>query len=815
MPDAVKSKIVEPFSSSVVYTCETEKTGEEEAKMHSISKAFLTFIFVMGAFSAISVQGQPAKEANRTLSPYFFVKSDDAAVDQFPLKSTSADVKVIGVIADVVVTQIYKNEGEKPLEAIYIFPASTRAAVYGMKMTVGKRTIIAKIQESKEARRQYEEARQQGKSASLLEQQRPNVFQMNVANILPGDLIQVELKYTELLVPTDGIYEFVYPTVVGPRYSNQPAETALPSHKWIENPYSHQGESPAYTFDITVALSAGLPIQNIACTSHKTDIRYDGPSRATMKLDALEKDGGTRDFILKYQLAGGKVQSGLLLFEGESENFFLLMLQPPKRVKTNQISPREYIFIVDVSGSMYGFPLDISKKLLKDLIGNLRSTDKFNVLLFSGGSSLMSEQSLPATPENIRRAIDLIERQRGGGTELLPALKRVLSLARSEGYSRSVVIATDGYVTVEEEVFDLIRKNLGNANMFTFGIGSSVNRHLLEGMARVGMGEPFTISKPEETREKAEKFRKMIESPVLTRVKVDFGKFNVYTAEPLGIPDVFAERPVIVFGKWCGRPGGEITLSGMTANGPYVNKIDIRKEKPMKSNSALRYLWARHRITLLSDYNFLHQDDARIKEVTQLGLTYNLLTAYTSFVAIDTGVRLVDGQAVTVKQPLPLPEGVSDYAVGEGRAKQVMVPASAPYAASRTQEYGQSSLKEELRDKSIASKPLQAFVELKEITTTSGLTKEAIQKAVKQQISSIENCYRKILEKKPGVQGNATFQLTIDSKGRAAKVSLISSKLNDKNLEQFIVQKIKESIFPVPQGTDTVTATVSFNLKTS
>ena len=782
--------------------------------MHSIGRVFLSFIFAILVVHSVSAQGQPMEESTKTLSPYFFVKSDDASVDQLPLKSTSADVKVVGVIADVVVTQIYKNEGKKVLEAIYIFPASTRAAVYGMKMTIGKRTIIAKIQERNEARRHYEEAKQQGKSASLLEQQRPNVFQMNVANILPGDLIQVELKYTELLVPTDGIYEFVYPTVVGPRYSNQPAETALPSHKWVENPYFHQGESPSYTFGITADLAAGLPIQNIACTSHQVDIHYDGPSRATVKLDASEKSGGNRDFILKYQLAGGKVQSGLLLFEGEKENFFLLMLQPPKRVNVSQIPPREYIFIVDVSGSMYGFPLDISKKLLKDLIGNLRPTDKFNVLLFSGGSSLMSEQSLPATSENIRRAIDLIEKQRGGGgTELLPALKRALSLARSDGYSRSVVIATDGYVTVEEEVFDLIRKSLGDANMFTFGIGSAVNRHLLEGMARVGMGEPFVISKPEETRENAEKFRKMIESPVLTKVKVGFSKFDVYDVEPISIPDVFAERPVMVFGKWRGRPTGEMTLNGVTSNGPYVNKIDIRKERPMKSNSALQYLWARHRITLLSDYNFLHKNDARIKEVTQLGLTYNLLTAYTSFVAIDTEVRLVNGEAVTVKQPLPLPEGVSDYAVGKGMVAQKAV---SPLAALRFSEANKTPLREEeCKDERLASKPNSVSVELREITINGGLSREAIQNGLKQQLPSIELCYQKTLEKKSNIQGEATFRLIIDSKGRVTKVSLVSSKLNDKDLEQCILRKMKEAIFPAPQGVDKVNATVSITLKTS
>ncbi|MDO9124633.1 MAG: VIT domain-containing protein, partial [Deltaproteobacteria bacterium] len=194
--------------------------------MHLLKIIFTLSIFNILLFIATGVYGQPAENTDKTLSPYFFVKSDDPGVDQLPLKSTSADAKVVGVIADVVVTQIYKNEGRKPLEAIYIFPASTRAAVYGMKMIIGKRIIIAKIQERGEARRQYEEAKQQGKSASLLEQQRPNVFQMNVANILPGDVIRVELKYTELLVPTNGIYEFVYPTVVGPRYSNQPAETA-------------------------------------------------------------------------------------------------------------------------------------------------------------------------------------------------------------------------------------------------------------------------------------------------------------------------------------------------------------------------------------------------------------------------------------------------------------------------------------------------------------------------------------------------------------------------------------------------------------
>ena len=259
------------------------------------------------------------------------------------------------MIADVQVTQIYKNEGKRPLEAIYVFPASTRAAVYGMKMTIGERVIHARISKREDARREYEQAREQGKSASLLEQQRPNVFQMNVANIMPGDEIRVELTYTELLVPTDRVYEFVYPTVVGPRYSNPSSETTSTSQRWVQNPYLHQGEAPHNSFDITVGLATGLPMKELECASHKVTTTFDGPALATVKLDKSEKHGGNRDYILRYRLDGDRIQSGLLLYRGERENFFLLMMQPPKRVTQGQIPGREYIFIVDVSGSMHGF----------------------------------------------------------------------------------------------------------------------------------------------------------------------------------------------------------------------------------------------------------------------------------------------------------------------------------------------------------------------------------------------------------------------------------------------------------------------------
>ncbi len=782
----------------------------------------IVILAVMLMTTAVSV-AQQETNAHRTLSPYFLVNSTDPEVDRLPLKSTQAEVNISGVIADVKVTQIYKNEGKKPLEAIYVFPASTRAAVYGMKMTIGERTITAKIRQRDQARHEYNQAKQAGKSASLLEQHRPNVFQMNVANILPSDVIKVELRYTELMVPTDHVYEFVYPTVVGPRYVDQQSDEMGPAETWTSNPYLHQGEPPTYTFNMALDLAAGLPIKDITCTSHQTRINYKGPSFATITLDPSEKQSGNRDFILKYRLAGNKIQTGLLLFEGKEENFFLLMMQPPKMVKNNQIPPREYIFIVDVSGSMHGFPLNISKKLLKDLIGNLRPTDRFNVLLFAGGSHLMAEKSLPATSQNITRAINTIERQRGGGgTRLLPALNKALFLPKTEGYSRSIVIATDGYVSVEAKVFDLMRKNLGDANMFTFGIGSSVNRHLIEGMARIGMGEPFVITKPDQAPAMAKKFRKLIESPVLTGIKADFGRFDAYDVEPPSIPDVLADRPVIVFGKWHGRPRGTISLQGYTGDHRFFKKVDVSKIKPLKTNSALRYLWARHRIVLLSDYNRLGKQDERVKEVTNLGLTYNLLTAYTSFVAVDTQVRVQDGQAVTVKQALPLPQGVSDYAVGGNKA----------FAGKVFSSYGASpsvlGMRSKVVEQSIAHKKEDRLttepetgaashdkdvIELGEITVTGGLSETSIRKLFEKQMHSFNTCYKQALKKQSHLKGKIVFRLVIDPAGHVINVHLDKGLNNAKSFETCTLQELKKLRFSSSKRGKKAVILITFVLK--
>ena len=613
---------------------------------------------------------------DQTLSPYFMVKSSGPNVDQLPLKSTAANVNIAGVIADVTITQVYKNEGKNPLEAIYVFPSSSRAAVYGMKMQIGNRTIEADIQERNKARQTYEAAKESGKRTSLLEQQRPNVFQMNVANIQPGDQIKVILKYTELITPVSGIYEFVYPTVVGPRYAGEVKNKKGERNQFMQAPYLKEDSLPPYDFDLQLFLAAGMPLQDVSCTSHQVDLQYENSTSVRVGLKPEEIEGGDRDFIFKYRLAGEAIEDGLLLYEHNDENYFLLMVQPPKNTKSTDIPPREYVFIMDVSGSMRGFPIDVSKKLMRNLITGLRPSDKFNVLLFASSSAVLAQQSLVASTENVERALNFIDqRDGGGGTNLLSALQRGMSLPRAaEGVSRSFVVVTDGYIGVEQEAFDLIRNNLDKANLFAFGIGSGVNRHLIEGMAHVGQGEPTIITKPEEASGAADKFRKYIQSPVLTRVKAKFSGFDVYDIEPSTIPDVMAERPVIVFGKYRGQPTGTVSIKGFSGKRKFKSTFTVSDFKADKRNNALRYLWARERIRLLDDYNSLYEDEYRTQEITDLGLKYNLMTAYTSFVAVDEEtVKNENGELTSVKQPIPLPSGVPNSAVGFSPAIEGMI----------------------------------------------------------------------------------------------------------------------------------------------
>ncbi len=654
-------------------------------------------------------------QEEKLLAPYFVIQSEgaDVSTDYFPLKSTEVTTNINGVIAETYVVQTYVNEGDKPINAQYVFPTSSTATVHGMKMEIGNHVVTATIKEIEEAKEEYEEAKEEGKSASLLEQRRPNVFTMDVANVMPGDTARIELHYTELVATTEGICEFVFPTVVGPRYitpddADSPVADAAVPHKgtdgeesgpdgrdktaedsdtdrsgadedaaagshaesgdgWAAGPYLPQGVLPDSEYRITVNLSTGVPIADVSCKSHEIKVEQENDSQARITLANPEDYAGNRDFILKYRLTGESVESGLVLTQTDSEKYFFLTVQPPQRYTPDDIPPREYIFVLDISGSMYGYPLDTAKDLIRGLAADLRDIDSFNLVLFSDDTYLLSTKSLAATSKNVRAAIDLIDEQEGGGgTSMLEALQTAVSVPMKEDIARSVVIITDGYISNEEDIYDLINENMDTASFFSFGIGCSVNDYLIKGIAQCGMGESFLVTDSEDAEESAKRFASYIEAPLMTGITVEYEGFDVYDVATATPSILYAKKPLILFGKWRGEPAGTITVKGKAGGEDYVQEIAVADSAVDTEDESVRYLWARTKLDQLAGYGSIRNDDSVKEEITKLGLDYNMTTPYTSFVAVVEEIRNPEGESEDVQQANPLPLQVSNLAVGGG-----------------------------------------------------------------------------------------------------------------------------------------------------
>ena len=616
------------------------------------------FALLAPGFDARAAAGDESTPAQ---SPYFEV-SDDSGVDHFPLKETRVTAEINGVIASVHVHQRYRNEGTKALNAKYIFPGSTGAAVNGMTMTIGERRIRAQIREKEQADRMFEAAKAAGQTASLLAQKRPNVFSMDVANIVVGSEVQVELDYTEFLTANDGEYQFVYPGVVGPRYGGDAERSDLPT-AWVSNPYLHAGlQSPA-AFDISVAVNSPIALHDVRCDTHKIITRWNGANSGSIALDESPQTAGNRDFILHYRLQGNAIISGLTHFSAGGEQYFMLQAEPPQRPAAVQLPARDYVFILDVSGSMSGFPLDTARSLITKLLASLQPKDRFNIVFFAGDSTVLAPESLAVTPENIARAGAMLRRTSGGGgTELLPALQLALSMPVAEGTSRSLVLITDGYVSAEDGAFKLVDESLAGSNLYAFGIGTSVNRFLIEGLAKVGRAESFVVTNESDAAREAERFRDYVSAPVMTSISVAGHNVELYDTEPRTQPDLLARRPVLVLGKYRhAQSNAAVELTGVTGSGRQQWSFALAGSG---RDETLPILWARKRLERLYVFPNAKQDSR--DEILALGLKYSLLTSATSFISVDERLPTGDGEpAVDVKQPQPLPEGVSDKAVGE------------------------------------------------------------------------------------------------------------------------------------------------------
>jgi Ca-activated chloride channel homolog len=583
------------------------------------------------------------------------------------LKNTNVKAEISGFLSRVNVTQEFENNFTEKIEAVYVFPLPQNAAVDDMTMRIGDRLVRGKIMKRDEAREVYEAAKSNGQIASLLDQERPNIFTQSVANILPGEKVIIEISYVETLKYEAGAYEFVFPMVVGPRYipGNPSGKTGggfapdtdkVPDGSKITPPVAK--ERAGHDISIEVKLDAGVPIESVTSNSHQIDTATLAAGSFAIKLKN-EKTIPNKDFILRYDVAGKKIADAVLTHRSEKGGYFTLILQPPDTFRPQDVTPKEIVFVLDTSGSMSGFPIEKAKEAMKLALDGLNPQDTFNLITFAGDTAILFEKPVRATPENMKKAqAFLSSRQGAGGTEMMKAIKAALDPSDSQDLVRVVCFMTDGYVGNEAEIIAEVQKH-PNARVFSFGVGSSVNRYLLDKMADEGRGEVEYVTLEDDGSAAAKRFHERVRSPLLTDISLDFGGLQVADVYPKRINDLFSAKPVIIHGRFTGSGSGTIKLKGKSFGNDVLREIAVNFPEREPNHDVLSTLWARKRIDDLSSQDYTNNKPEIRDAITNLGLEYRLMTQFTSFVAVEERIVTDGGQPRKIEVPVELPEGVS------------------------------------------------------------------------------------------------------------------------------------------------------------
>lgn len=646
------------------------------------------------------------------------IKPDGQRID-CPLKHTDVKATISGPMATVVVRQDFVNESPETIEAIYNFPLPVKGAVHGYRMLIGDRVVKGKIARKEEAQKAYEQAKQQGKTAGLLDQERPNVFRQSLANIPAGAKVSVEIHYVELIGYENANYEFVFPMVVGPRYF--PAH-AGGSHK-VNPPVAAKGTRAGHDIAITVKLESAVPLGAVSSDTHAISRKkVDGDTEEVVLTQAREIPN--RDFVLRYRIASREIAPSLLTQKTGQDGYFSFVIDPPAvRTLEMNITPKELVFVIDTSGSMHGFPLDKAKESMKLAIDGLNPRDTFNLITFAGDTHMLWPKPMPATEANVAAAQRFLEgRVSGGGTEMMKAIRAALDGTDSQEHLRVVCFMTDGYVGNEREIISEIQKH-PNARVFSFGIGSSVNRFLLDKMAEVGRGEVEYVTLNSDGSAAAKRFHERVRNPLLTDIEIDWNGLPVTDLVPARIPDLFSAKPLIVSGRYTGSAAGTIRIRGKQGARAYSRELRVDLPSRRDVNPAVPLVWARHRIDALDN-----DQQANREEITQLGLRYGLMTEFTSYYAVENRVVNEGGVMRTVEVPVEMPEGVSHEGVfGSGRMEAKMMrhnavggvrqgmsmPAAAPTMLSPKEAVADTAIRYQRADEESRSGVVRVKVMLK------------------------------------------------------------------------------------------------------
>jgi Ca-activated chloride channel family protein len=629
-----------------------------------------------------------------------------------PLKHTDVKAEVSGFLTRVTLTQEFQNQQEEKIEAVYLFPLSQRSAVDQLTMDVGGRVIRGEIKRREEAQKLFEQARTEGRVAALLDQERPNLFTQSVTNIMPGATVKVTISYVETLPYEDGVYEFTFPMVAGERYI--PGETKpddgqdngeharagtdqVPDAARINPPRAPKGLRPGHDVSLEITIDTGVPLEQITSELHDVEVDRDGNHQAVVRLK--DKDAiPDRDFTLRFGVGGQQIADAVLAHGDERGGYFTLMLQPPNRVDAKDVTPKELVFVVDTSGSMYGLPIETAKRVMRLALDGLYERDTFNVITFAGETDILFDKPVPATKENVRKARRWLEGKKdGGGTEMMKAIRAALAGTDAQDHIRIVCFLTDGAVGNEMEIIGAVQRH-PNARVFSFGIGNSVNRFLLDKIAEEGRGEAEYVFLSREDGKDAEtaaaaakRFYERVRSPLLTDISVDWNGLPIEDVYPKRLPDLFSARPLFITGRYTGSASGMIKLRGKVAGADYIREIHVDLPEAEERHDSLASLWARTRIDdlMARDYGGLQSGKVKNEvkeEITRLGLDYRLMTQFTSFIAVDDVVTAPGEEPKRAAVSAAAPNGTG---VGSGSITESVVVMGA--AATISMDSGEIS----------------------------------------------------------------------------------------------------------------------------
>ncbi len=584
-----------------------------------------------------------------------------------PLKHTEVRASISGYIASVEVVQQFQNPYSGKIEAVYVFPLPHNAAVNEFIMTIGERHIRGIIRERREAEEIYQEAKRQGYVASLLTEERPNVFTQSVANLEPGKEIDVTIRYFHTLDYMDGWLEFVFPMVVGPRF-NPPGTAngigaaargaAGTSGQKTEVQYLKPNERNGHDIALKVSVDAGVPIEEFQCRTH--EVTRESASNEQLVVTLKPEDNiPNRDFVLRYRVAGEHIKSSLLTHRDERGGYFTLTLYPPKELGNLTRQPLELVFVLDCSGSMSGRPIEQAKAAVERGLRLLQPGDSFQIVNFSEHASQLGGAPLEATSENVRRGLKYLRSLDGeGGTMMIEGIKAALDFPHDPERLRFVCFLTDGYIGNEAEILGEIHKRLGASRIFGFGIGSAVNRFLIDHMARAGRGAVAYLGSRDQAAKVMEDFFERVSHPGLTDLEIEWGGMQTGEVYPNPVPDLFVGRPVILTGRFQGDPTARIRVSGKIGSQRLEFFVPPSLEDGTLDHDALPSVWARMKIADLAERSTYAPNPELPESIKRVALDYGLMSAFTAFVAVDS-TRQTDGtEGTTVPVSVPVPEGV-------------------------------------------------------------------------------------------------------------------------------------------------------------